>query len=989
MAGPPETLVARYHHLATVAPPGELEVEVRFDRPDYLFVSQLVEKLSGPGFAVAQAQTLNTIQAPQDGQRSGSRAGGSKPGQAQSVWERKFLPDGTRANTYYRKERLAVSSGTLSFRKYRVALSREEPADQFPESSDMLFRVKNRLSFTATGAPPGAPLAGWRVDVTVVRELPYTSRASLPGAVETLFGLVGGKTTQTPRTLFQDLALEGDAVPLMTQLANREVYKYEVELEYVGAPPDLTVAGVEAAANAVLLLVNPDFFVAAQMRDELREAATFVTDSPSALHKYASGAWGVKQLAPQLALPTRGEYGEMYPPVGFFLTDKADGVHGLAMVRDGRAVILAPGLAGAPMLEAYIPDLGRPATSTALPAAAAGGTGFVAGDPAAAREATELAILDGEVLLVPPPPGEAGEPAEAGKPAPARVRFLAFDVIAVRGQGLAARPFEDRVQELPAAVAALSRFFPAEAKPFVHLASPAPADLKAQFEAMYRRPGRDYANDGLVLVEPGSGYSATKVWKWKPPEENSIDFLARRPPPRELGKFPLVERPGYDLYFLFVGVSTVRYRQHRLSLCPGYSEIFSGRSAAGAAVAAQRASDGYFPVPFQPSDQPWAYLYYHPTGGPDIEGRVVELALAGPAGADGTPAAAPLPATPAPAWKFFRVRADREAGAGTATQQSYGNDFRTAERNWLNIRDPLTFDMLWGGAGGSYFAKAKKGIYAAPTAFMSAAKAAVMSDFIAGSRWVVDLGVGKGQDLGRYFSNRIEALVAVDADQSALAELVRRKLAWGSSAATGRGRAAPPNTRIHVQRADFTQPHAAVAAAIRRFPRFPPEGADALVCNLAAHYAFGTVGGMVNFVQLVGALVRPQGQAVFIVLDGARVLAKFAELKIGNGKSWDIVEGGVLKYSVRRLFAAAKLAAAGQKIGVLLPFSDGRLYEEYVTNVDALAKEFGRRGFRLVDRRNLWEKYGGGQLSKHLQASITAGDVEWLQLFVALRFTKK
>jgi hypothetical protein len=962
-------LVVVYQHIASTPATGDeqLELEVRFERVEYPLVETLLTKLAphvkGGSFEVVQNQTLNTLR--QQGDRETTRGvyrakKGTHLTDAQQILELRFEPDGTRSRTFYKKARMAPpvrvrpAPGALG---YRVVFSQEIPIPPFPTAGNVTFRVKNRLSYmlrAGAAAPELAAFEGWRLDITIVRELAGSAAGSLPAITAELFGLRNKKTIQTPETILEALGLAGDVLPTADRIANQQQYKYEIELEYVGDTGALTMARIEGAINALLLLANPDFLLSAQMQSELREVASHIVESPALLQKYASGEWGLKQLSPQVISMTRGEYGEIYPPVGMFLTDKAHGIHAIAIVRDGRAVIIAPGLLPEPMVELYFPGVGQPTISTARAVGAVGATI----QASALAKMTKLTILDGEVVMV----AGAGD-----KHTP---QFLAFDALASNGELLVTRPFSERVQELVAATSALALFFPAQPKPFIHLIQPDAAYLRAQFDSMITRKDRRYGTDGLVLYAPGESYGETIIKKWKPFEENTIDFLARRPPASVRGVAPFIDRPDHTLYFLFVGISNEKMRQFNLTRCAGYAEMFPAHSRA----------TGYFPIQFSPSDQPYAYLFQYPNSSAKqtpIENRIIELMLTSVGAADGTSE------NPAPGWELVRVRADRDEDLQKG--RLFGNNFKTAELTWVNFRDPLEFSMLATGPGLGYFSASKRGIYTAQTSFMSSVKHQILTKYVSGQDFVVDLGAGRGQDIGRYMSNRVGAVLMVDNDPAALAELVRRKHSWNMQSVQSGGNSSKMS--IYLRRADFTEPFEAVSGTLRKFPSFPSKGADSVVCNLAAHYAFGSATGMRNFVYLIRSLLRPGGQAILTILDGERVFAKFRESGIPANHSWDLREDGILKYSIKRLFRQNELTTAGQKIGVLLPFSRGELYEEYVTNVSALISMFEKAKFVVQDRRNVWESYGSGQQkSSGRAATLTPNDREWLSMFAVLSF---
>ena len=962
MAGSIEELVDKYHVFADAADSSrgeEIELEVRFEHVEFEFYGQLLNKLLGDAtFSSTQSRTLQTIK----------EQGKDLKTRKSRIWERKFTSGDGRENDYHSKKPLYMSrvKSSPGSPGYKVAVSEEKPCDPFVVVG-VLYRVENRVSFEV-GDRPDHPLYGWRVDITITYHLSDAKEAALREIVGRMFAL-DDFGSQTPATLTRQLGLSDPAIPTTTCLANRSQYKYNVEIEYIGPPADLNSAKIQAAVNSILQMTNPGYLTSSQAQSELRDVAAYLkgeSGSPAYLQRFATGEWGLKQLTPQAIAPTRGQYAEIYPPIGYHLTDKAHGIHALCIVREGRLVVIAPGLeqvVGAPMVEVYVPGKGRPTIESAV------ATGEL---PAASLKLVQdLTIVDGELLV-------DDSPAEASPLG--RYRFLAFDVIASGGEIVADRTFEQRVGLVPHAASVVAQFgVRSEPKPFVHLTSSDAEILTAQFEAMLNRPDRDYEIDGLILYTPGKNYMNTQVLKWKPFEENTNDFLVRRPPASVRGRYPFLDRPGHKLYFLYVGVSKEMFDNFALTYGPGYQELFPAHSGRGSR------RPGFFPVPFQPSDQPYAFLYQHPDDSPvsgaDIENRISEFRLASVKGADGTapPIGTPPRRDPAPDWVIVRIRTDRDEDLKRG--RLFGNSYYSAERNWLNYRDPFLFEMLGGGPGSEYFSGAKSGIYTAPTNFISFAKTSAVEANLAGMNYIVDLGAGKGQDLNRYRKFMVRHVLMVDSSQSALAELVRRKHG------TGRKRRVAGKTHVSAKLADFTDPYQEVAAELRAMPDFPSEGANGVVCNLAAHYAFGSEASMINFIMLIKSLVRPGGIVQITLLDGQQVYDLLKASGIKKGQSWDAREDGVLKYSIRRMYADSRMTGTGQKIGVLLPFSRGELYEEYLSNIEHLTKNFRNRGFRRIAYDRLWEKHEQAFRNQKVNYNaLTGDDKTWLGLFSVVRF---
>lgn len=548
--------------------------------------------------------------------------------------------------------------------------------------------------------------------------------------------------------------------------------------------------------------------------------------------------------------------------------------------------------------------------------------------------------------------------------------FYAFDVIAEAGVNLTREPFEVRLGRLEKAAAALcAAGLQVVPKAYTRLA---PENLEASFRAAAAGP-HPFPSDGLVLVEPGKAYDETLHHKWKSAGDTTIDFLARRAPRGALGRAPFADAPGGRLYFLFVGVTPDLYRALGLRLCQGYAELFPAGAAADAIPASP-----YFPVQFSPSDVPLAYLFQHQGSG-DLDNTIVELACPG-----GCPAAGGGGGLPA--WHLVRVREDR--GRALASGTYFGNDFHSAEMTWLNFVDPFPLDHLWGGEK-SYFASAKPKAYTAQTAVLSFVKTQRILA-LRHANWVVDIGSGRGQDLGRYLAAEVRHLVCVDRDRSALAELVRRRHGL-ARAPLEKGRRGAPRvaaTTVHVLAADAAAPHRETLALLESLG-LREEGGDALVCNLAVHYFLESANSLRNFCALARGVVRPGGSVVLTVLRGEAVHALFQASQIPPGGEWSVREppGDVVKYALKRLYAGEALEAAGQRIGVLLPFSDGQYYEEFLVNQKALEAEFAARGFSLVAAAGVADALRNPEL-REVVSRLTGPDRAYLALYGELVFRR-
>jgi hypothetical protein len=832
---------------------------------------------------------------------------------------------------------------------YLIAVSSEKVIQQqFISDETAIIRIKLRVSFfiqLPSSEDPTVQLP-WRIDMTIVRSINGSEAKNLKLIVGKMF-----TANTTPASIFTQLDLLGENTP------NRKLYFYETEAEFMGEGSVRDIVrspDVINVANMILHFSNPEHNQDITLQNEIFNVAKHLVKNTSLLQEYQT-THGLKQLLPSVVSLTRIDYRGIYPPVGYFVTEKADGKRGLAVVRGNTAFIISDKL--------Y--EFTKPA-----------------GDVSASKIIHET-ILDGEIIIEAAP--------GSGSTAPT-VKFFAFDVIMVSNNNMTAIGFENRIKYLGQGVEILKTAgIDAYAKKY-NVLTEDPSQIETAVKDIYEQEHK-YETDGLILVAPGADYLKTVSYKWKPASHNTIDMLARKAPREVLGKAPFVEKPGHTLYFLFVGISHAMFSSLGIHWCPGYKSIFR--------------DDGsykrYFPIQFAPSDVPLAYLYQYPntivapdgasSAAPDIGNKIIEVRCGGDCAAAGGE-------QPTVDWELVKIREDRNKDLLSGNY--FGNNFKTAEMVWLNYIDPFPVEQLWEGVGSNYFMVRKGGAYKAQTS---------MTNFVKNNRilfslnhldWVVDIGAGKGQDIKRYIDAGVRNLIAVDRDRSAISELVRRKFQIAASSESSGRHGAKSHKGIIEQRrfstniraivADASNPHEETLAKIMA-AGLPPNGANALVCNLAVHYFFGSEESIINFILLTKHVVRIGGIVVLTIIDGERVHNMLHEANIPYEGSLDMIEDGdasmTKKYSIRRLYRSNKLEKFGQKISLVLPFSNGEYYEENLVNPSHFIAEFAKRGFTCTERTGILDSMTEFETRSPLIAKLlTDSDKKWLSLYGELIFRR-
>ena len=201
----------------------------------------------------------------------------------------------------------------------------------------------------------------------------------------------------------------------------------------------------------------------------------------------------------------------------------------------------------------------------------------------------------------------------------------------------------------------------------------------------------EYPIDGLIFTPRSSpvaplgemtGNTWTRVYKWKPPSQNSIDFLVRLDETSTMYDSELKQDVREGMLFI--------------SRTPGQDVTYPCETMTGEFIPPPvprdltRASGTRAPAAFQPSAprDPDAYKIKIPLNGKkipvDIEGHRVESDTIIECSFD----------VDTRRWSVMRTRYDKTYQYRVLRQQQYGNDIKTAENVWTSIHVPVTEDMI-------------------------------------------------------------------------------------------------------------------------------------------------------------------------------------------------------------------------------------------------------------------------------------------------------
>jgi mRNA capping enzyme/mRNA capping enzyme, catalytic domain len=800
------------------------------------------------------------------------------------------------------------------FLDYNVNLARETMGINFAVSKDSDIRFKIRASFYIL------PDKLWRIDITAVK----TSKLSH----------VGPKLASYKSRLFIPMTADN----YLETLPYDDITHFEAEAEYVGGINNpikpLITSSITDVAKMIFNLISPSHAVDTVVQEEIGNIANHILINRDLVTYYRDGTYGMKRLLNQPKTLVRQNYYEIYPPIGYFVTEKANGIRCVVSINGNRC---------------------RLVTNTIVEL-------FTIVQKTNSMQSNEshqpgaITIADSELITH----------------ADGTYSVMIFDVMYVNDTNLIGEPFSTRMTHLESVAAQVQKFVElvksnSKAKVFVECVED---QLEKAFSQVYKAK-YPYDIDGLILVDRDKNYFESSWYKWKPLEHNTIDFLAVKCPSKLMGLKPYVAKKGHDLYLLFVTIKHDMQQKLGLKYIEHYRYIFPDLMSKLESTYKKDAT--HYPIQFSPSANPLAYLYWHPvdTNADSLNGKIIEMKLNGE-GDNLT-------------WQFVHTRADRKV-----ERTYYGNDYQTAELVYQNYLNPLKFEDLYNLSGG-YFTHTADTSYKASNGFSRFVVTSLIKTHLCDCNNIVELMCGRGGDLHRYMQCKIKSGLFIDSDKDALMELISRKFDLirdhKKQFITTQSRGHTPGLVINVMHADLSDPYEQTVSRIDTFG-IPVGNYDAAISNFAMHYMCESKESVRNIIALITKIVKIGGIFVMTVPNGEVSFERLSGVPFGG--SYKLLESDKAKYEIKKLYDGVKISDVGQKIAVKLPFAD-ELKQEPLLNLSYMIKEFKQYGWTLEIKDSFTKMFDEFQKANTIKFNeLTPADKEYLGIyyFVVLRRTR-
>jgi hypothetical protein len=397
------------------------------------------------------------------------------------------------------KKKLEKPLHINDYMSYNLVVSQETDSLPFNTSLDALVRFKIRNSFLYSKDKPE-----WRFDLTVIKS----------GVLKNL----ADQVINVRNAIFIPRTREN----FIESIANQSTYfdSYEVEVEYVGDRNTITKDSL-SITDKLFSMINSEYIIDTKYQDEIYTVATYVISNRSIHHLFKKDK-SLKDLTNQAKSLTKNMYiNELYPPIGYYITDKADGIRCIISINGHRCRILADEL-----IEVI-------------------NTGANPG----------ITIMDAELI-------RKGD----------TYSLYVFDIMVYMNENISDRPFTYRVEKIKPGVDILNSYVEGKAhvKQYIRLENNIEMAVKKIYESDHR-----YDIDGIIFTSPDDSYEDTVNYKWKPYEHTTIDFLSMKAPKGVIGKYPYISREDYDIYLLFVSIRHNVQDSLGLDLLPFYRQIFT------------------------------------------------------------------------------------------------------------------------------------------------------------------------------------------------------------------------------------------------------------------------------------------------------------------------------------------------------------------------------------------------------------------------------
>lgn len=454
-----------------------------------------------------------------------------------------------------------------------------------------------------------------------------------------------------------------------------------------------------------------------------------------------------------------------------------------------------------------------------------------------------------------------------------------------------------------------------------------------------------------------------KVFKWKPPQDNTIDFLVKY----KNDDFTNINNINHKVLSLFVGynpvqmknISVLDYLQNKLEIKNEYIEY---PFLPGEMLNNETFSKCYMQINTQKD------ALKCKNGDEITDYSIVEFAYK-----NDESIIYPL------RWIPLRVRNDKTEMLRRTGLAGTANDFNTALNIWKSIKYPVTYELI---TGTKSITKAditdEDDIYYYRTTTRDKFASKQMMDyhntFIKNKLLIskftgtlFDLSCGKGGDLSKWLEYNYTKVLGVDISKDNIenpvdgiyARLIKNKL-YDKSKHTYVFTKLDSSRKFTNEYFDeLDNDYSQLAkniwgidkiAGLEKYYNFVENKFDVVSCQFSIHYFFENEEKLDNLIWNIDKHLKTGGYFIGTCLDGCKVKDKLKGIKKGdsiNGK-----KGDKIIWNIRKMYSSNNLPTYGEAIDVYME-SIGNIISEYLVNFDILVAKLAKYNIVPVNKEEL------------------------------------
>lgn len=512
----------------------------------------------------------------------------------------------------------------------------------------------------------------------------------------------------------------------------------------------------------------------------------------------------------------------------------------------------------------------------------------------------------------------------------------------------------------------------------------------------------DYHIDGLIFmpIKAAAKLSGTwhQVYKWKPAQENTIDFLIRFDPDEDF----IVDDDGtlYRKGLLFVGFQKSTTKITGLDFLSGSgrkggrSGGRGGREGRRGPAAGGRIGNTYVAVPFYPEDAPKDISVCHikvtetdgrkaycTNGDLILDDTIIECSFDDRKNQ----------------WIPKRVRRDKtELYHQNRSLSRAVNDYMTALSVWTNVIYPVTRQHVIGAEPltekdipqTAYYDRNQKGRHEFQTRPMTnfhnhwiKLRTLIGRPPMTQNRSLFDIGCGKGGDLNKWIRSGFTTVVGIDLFTDNITHPIdgvyaRMENTHAYSPARHKYAFFPFDASIVIDEASIERhvpdDHRILAkllwgmgkapnTALQNYVGIAKNGFDVVSCQFAIHYFFETRAKLDAFIQNVASQLVDGGYFIGTCFDGLRVHNLLRALPTGDrimGYKNEVPIWGIWK-RYDTWDDMDPVHNIGKAIGVYMETISPKVLTEYLVDFDLLRQKLAEVGIFEVESGTFEEAYHG------------------------------